>query len=778
MINRNHTSVWIPFIARFITNNQTSLFLFVACLTSIMGWLAWQNTFDYDLRSLLGGETSAFLENERCIELFGPDDDIYIASEIEGLGSAAFSKALTIREAIADIAGISHVFDAASIMGITSRQKLDWLNERPKVFKRQLSEFRLNKSAHGFLVGKHEKSQVTVVRTEALSNLEKHELVRAIRKNLKERIPDIPCFMSGFPVFSERHLYHSIRGNRQFLLISPIFAFFISWLMFRSISLSIAILISIFLPVIWTHGLYAALGFRISLYSSLLSPIILFVGLSLAVQFIARYKIVFYSISSGEIITRKTQSTILEQTLADALVPGFFCSLTTILGFLSQVFSTIPGVRAFGIFSSCGCACSFISVFFLLPGLFQLFPSIHSAKKRTNSSSDFINDSGFDFGHFAGRFLARLSFPPGAVIIFILSISLLLSLGMTRLTYGSDPMEELPENDLAMEGFRFFRKNFDIGERQISLIAKSSGTPFESAEGMALLKRMEKTLASDPAVLSVIGPGHILAEVYSGFLGGSSETRMTNGDVNRAIRFAESRAESWIGSFLNIPFHDRARFIVGIRYADSPRVIETATRLEKLVESNSSGDMIATATGRMLLSSIIEKEAMDMEIGSFMSSLFGILCVIAIGFRNFRLFFVAAIPNVLPILCILGFMGWLNKSLDLVTAMIPCICMGIIVDDTIHLIYETQKFEEKGYGWRRNRVAVMLRIGWASLSTSLILVAGLGILCLSDFKPIRDLGIYSALTIGFAPIFDLFFTPALLAITASKAMSEKKPPEK
>ena len=248
---------------------------------------------------------------------------------------------------------------------------------------------------------------------------------------------------------------------------------------------------------------------------------------------------------------------------------------------------------------------------------------------------------------------------------------------------------------------------------------------------------------------------------------------MRSGDVDRAIRFAVKNPGSWIGGFLNFPYRDRARIIVGLRYSDSPRVITAAQRLERLAGEVSNGALTATATGRMLLSAMVEQEALTIEIGSFLSSLAGILLVIGIGFWSWRAILVGALPNLLPIVWTLGFLGWIGETLDPVTAMVPCICLGIVVDDTIHLIHETQQFEQRGYGWRRNRAAVMMRIGWAVFSTSLILVAGLGILGWSDFRPIRSFGLFAALTIACAPLFDLFLTPALLAMTAQNPSRHK-----
>ena len=742
---------WVRLPTRMVLEHPFVLLVFLLFLTCVSGWRAARNTFDHDLRDLLDESQRSFAPYERCIELFGPDDDIFIAMPIVGLGTESLRQAILVREAVGDLPGTARVFDLAAALGLTTIEKLDYLRERPRLLERRLRELSESTSLRGLLLGREGKAQTVVVRSEPLSNEAKQDLVRAIRRRLEERFPGGAFHLSGYQVFGERFIWHTIRGNRQFLGLSLAFSLLMAWLLFRSVPLTIVVLVAIFLPAVWTHGLYAGLGYRLTLYSTLLTPIILFVGLSLAIQFIARFRLAYAALGGVDV------HALMLRSLGDALPPGFLCAFTTLLGFASQVLSPLPGIRAFGIFSSIGCGFVFLSVFLVLPLALGCFPRLGAPVDRTR-----------DFGWNAGRMLARCSLHPKVVVTLMLAASLLFGGGIPRLCFGSDPLRALPADDPAVTGFAFFSRHFAIGERQISLLITSTGPEPDFTEGFARLEAVERRLASDPDVLSVLGPGRIIEEVHRTSFGPLPVGGMTSGDVDRAIRFAEKYSGSWLGGFLNSPFHDRARIMIGLRHPDAPRVVAAAKRLERLVREASDEVLVATATGRMLLSAVMEQEALTVEVGSFLSSLAGILAVIGIGFSSWRTVIVAAVPNVLPIVWTLGLLGWLGESLDTVTAMVPCICLGIVVDDTIHLIHETQRFERRGYGWRRLRAAVMIRIGWAVFSTSLILVAGLAILGWSDFRPIRGFGLFAAVTIGFAPLFDLFLTPALLALTAPK----------
>ena len=43
-------------------------------------------------------------------------------------------------------------------------------------------------------------------------------------------------------------------------------------------------------------------------------------------------------------------------------------------------------------------------------------------------------------------------------------------------------------------------------------------------------------------------------------------------------------------------------------------------------------------------------------------------------------------PNLFPVLVVLGLMGWLDISMNVATVMLASVALGIVDDDTIHFI--------------------------------------------------------------------------------------------
>jgi predicted RND superfamily exporter protein len=115
------------------------------------------------------------------------------------------------------------------------------------------------------------------------------------------------------------------------------------------------------------------------------------------------------------------------------------------------------------------------------------------------------------------------------------------------------------------------------------------------------------------------------------------------------------------------------------------------------------------------------------------------------------------VPNVFPIVMLLGCMGWAGIDLNICTSTIASISIGIAVDDTIHYMLGYHEALQTG----RTREAAILEtlraVGRPILIISVALSTGFLIVCLSNFDPVRHFGILAS-----GAFTDLFLLPALL----------------
>jgi predicted RND superfamily exporter protein len=140
------------------------------------------------------------------------------------------------------------------------------------------------------------------------------------------------------------------------------------------------------------------------------------------------------------------------------------------------------------------------------------------------------------------------------------------------------------------------------------------------------------------------------------------------------------------------------------------------------------------------------------------------LPVLAITFyillRDVRGTLYALVPNLWPVLVILGGMGWFGIPLDIATVMVASITLGLVVDDTIHTLAHYRELRAE-LGERGAVADRMEKTAPAYLLTGVILASGFGVCALSGFAPTARFGLLSAIAIMIAVLADFTLVPAL-----------------
>ncbi|MCZ6665586.1 MAG: MMPL family transporter, partial [Gammaproteobacteria bacterium] len=138
------------------------------------------------------------------------------------------------------------------------------------------------------------------------------------------------------------------------------------------------------------------------------------------------------------------------------------------------------------------------------------------------------------------------------------------------------------------------------------------------------------------------------------------------------------------------------------------------------------------------------------------------MIMLTILFRSPVVALVGIIPNILAATCILGFMGWMNIPLDIMTITIAAITIGIAVDDCIHYLYR-YKTELPRIG---DPIETMhychANIAKAAFYTTLTITVGFSILIMSNFIPTVLFGMLTAVAMIVALLAALTLMPKLI----------------
>ena len=175
-----------------------------------------------------------------------------------------------------------------------------------------------------------------------------------------------------------------------------------------------------------------------------------------------------------------------------------------------------------------------------------------------------------------------------------------------------------------------------------------------------------------------------------------------------------------------------------------------------------------TLTGGVVLLARTVPVALRSMAKSYITAFLVIMVFMILLMGNIKLGILSMIPNLLPIIVVMGILGMSRIPLNLTTIMIGSIAIGLVVDDTVHFMYNYQKY----YALKNDNDAAIHETlsgtGRAMLTTSLILCAGFFALMFASLHHMIKFGFFTGVTIILALLSDFLLAPALMTLVSAR----------
>ena len=198
---------------------------------------------------------------------------------------------------------------------------------------------------------------------------------------------------------------------------------------------------------------------------------------------------------------------------------------------------------------------------------------------------------------------------------------------------------------------------------------------------------------------------------------------------------------------------------------DGEEIVKNMAEVKKWVAELFPDAQNAGVVGEVVQYAHMNGKLVRGSIKSIGTSLVIILVLLVLAFTSIRTGFIAMIPNVVPIVLIGGIMGYAGVNLDMITAMIMPMILGIAVDDTIHFTNHIKYHFELTGNYRSAIENSYREIGKTMIMTTVILCAMFAIFLTSTMNVLVNIGWLSVVGLGSALIADYTITPVLIFIT-------------
>lgn len=162
------------------------------------------------------------------------------------------------------------------------------------------------------------------------------------------------------------------------------------------------------------------------------------------------------------------------------------------------------------------------------------------------------------------------------------------------------------------------------------------------------------------------------------------------------------------------------------------------------------------------------------QVWSFVGALVGIVAVLALLLRSWSLVTIAVLPNALPVVAVLGLMGWAGITLDVATVAIAATMFGVVVDDTVHTLFALRVGLSRLSPTAPARsvdeaiVAAVGHVGRAHLAGNLLLASSFLVLVAASARSLVVVGGLSAVAVLVAALAEVFVVPALASVLLAR----------
>jgi predicted RND superfamily exporter protein len=525
----------------------------------------------------------------------------------------------------------------------------------------------------------------------------------------------------------------------MFALVLAIFG----WL-FRDFTAAVAPLVAIGVATVVPFGLMGLLGIPITVLSSALPILVVVIGVTDSMHLVTRF---FHHAERGE-----STASALETTAGELGVPSLVTALTGSAGLLSFSLSPMPHFREFGLFSALGVFAAFATTFTLLPVLFLALPP----RSRPRPSLEL-----------AGRALVGVHrFSTGrSGIVLIGSIVLAVGglAGILDLRVQNDWLRIVDSRDYIYRSEQFVRENLRPTRTVEILLEARDGENVTDSIMLGEVRAVADRLRGEPrfgrvdSVLSLIRQVHDLASAQDTE---PEELPATAAEISETLFLATSAAPELVRSFLSVD-QKVVRLSVGFHYSDSRTDLALLERLRGDIRSIAPS-WEPSITGLSSLNPRIGELVLETQLTSFSGAFVTIFVVIAILVGSLRLAALGMIPNLLPVVMILGLMGYWSIGLDVGTAMVATILIGISVDDTVYFLVHYRAARLRGESTSDAVRYAFEFSGRAALFSTLILASGFVLLGFSRFRSLAYFGFLSSLAVVLAALAEFLVLPAVL----------------
>jgi hypothetical protein len=761
-------------LGRFILKYRFFLLFIVAAITAIMAYWTSKVELSYEFTRAIPANHPANITYQEFKKQFGEDGNLLVigVQTNEFFTEKFFNDYASLQRKLKQVSGVEDIISIPTAVNLVKDPETEKLNAAIIFPENELTQAEIDSGASIFLglpfyqyllYNPDSNAWLMGVRISknVMTSKKRNDAIKEIR-TLAENFGaanKTTIHLSGLPFIRTEMSTRIANEMRWFLMASVILSALILLLFFRSFSSMLLSLSVVITGVLWSLGTMYLFGYKITLLTALIPPLIVVIGIPNCIYFLNKFHTTYNE--TGD------KKKALVTMVGRMGIVTLFCNLAAAIGFAVFALTKSEILKEFGVVAGINIMLLFFISLILIPATLSFLPNPKSRHTK------YLDNPRLK------RWLDRLerwSLNHRKLIYGVtLSIIIVAVIGIFRLKSVGYIVDDLPKSDKIYTDLKFFEKNFKgVMPLEILVDTKKKYGVSRNLNNLLRIDSLSQYLASMPEIARPLSIAEGLKFAKQAFFEGDSTnySMPAEYDLPALAEYLSFRNDSsgnknsfakLISTFMDSA-RQQARISVSMADIGSknlPGILEKIkTRSDQLFDT---AKYKVTLTG----ASVTFLEGSSFIINGLKESIIWAFLLIALCmlylFRSFRILFCSLLPNIIPLVITAGVMGWAGIPLKPSTVLVFSVALGIAIDITIRfLVNYKQELPHQQYDMKKTVIKTIHSTGISIIYTSMVLIAGFIIFCFSGFGGTQALGWLTSLTLITATFTNLVLLPSLL----------------
>ena len=647
------------------------------------------------------------------------------------------------------VSSVLSITNVEEIQGVANGIKVVNLIEEIPTSESELQELKSRVLANDDYAGQiiSTNGEMALILVQLLPEADNESVIRYVKEVVRNLGLDETVYLTGEPVMGQEIGRIASGAMAKLLPIAILVMIAILYLSFRNVRGVILPLLIAVVTIIWTVGLMGCLHVPLSAISIIMPIIMISVGIADGIHILTRYR------EETQLTFDKRKA--LTQTVIAVGMACFLTSITTMSGFGSLYTSSLRIIKNFGLFTAIGVGIAFIITVTFFLAFLSLLPSDRRAQNKERTA--FLQKILWKWANYIVSRTKTILVVAGLLVV-------LGSTGILLISTETDFMSFFNADSSIRLAFNAMKENFG----GVDIIQVAVKGDIRDPKVLQAVERFQDEIGKIEEVGKPTSIVNILRSANKALHEGNPEFEVlpeTGEEVAQYLLLLSMGGASALDSLISFSY-DQALIQARVATQKSSERDEVIGAVEKAMGRHFGSDIEVVLTGSPVLESRMVPLMAKGQLQSLALAILFVLVLMVIISKSLTYGVFCTIPVSLTVALNFGVMGWFKVPLDIASATIASIAIGIGIDYAIHLF---QRYKEELAIGESPEEAVKITIsntGQAIFYNAAAVGLGFLVLVFASMPALARIGWLIALTMFFSSTASMTVLPALLLVHA------------